>query len=708
MITNETMAQLDSVFHPKSVAIIGASSREGSFGNLFLQGFIRMGFKDIYPVHPREQDLLGLKAYRSVKDIPYEVDLAILLIPPGEALRIVQECADKKVKGIVLFTAGFGEKGDDGKRIEQEMARIVREAGTRLIGPNTNGLYVPSSKLLTLPGSLTAGGLTAESGGVSVFAQSGSFNDYTSQVLVSKNIRFNKVVSCGNEADLNSVDYLEYFGADPDTKIIGGYIEGIDNGRGFYEAAKNVSGRKPVVIWKGGITEIGAKTAMAHTGSMSGSKQVWETMVKQAGIVSVDSFEEMTDCLMAFSWLPLPAGKRVAIISGMGGTNVGTADNCIMMGLEIAKFSERTSSELARILPPVGTAANNPVDVGVGMLMNPQLYEKTIKLLAEDENVDMLICITAPECPLSIQSIADGAAEIDKPLIACVFDIGGLVEDQLKYLLERHIPACLEPKRAASTLFKMASYSEYVRESDSINDVLVEKPDTNPNPFIENALEQGRTILTEIESKEILGRAGIDVVETRLAASEREAIECAREIGFPLVMKIHSHDIVHKSDSGGVRLGLNDEDDIKIAYREITTSAAQKYPEAKIDGVSVQKMAGPGMEVIIGAYRDPQFGPVLMFGLGGILVEVLKDVSFGLIPVTRKDAGRMIKEIRGYALLEGYRGNEPVDISLLENYLLNVSVLMENNPRIKELDINPIIACRDSAVAVDARIVLEG
>jgi len=319
VIAKDTMAQLDCIFHPKSVAIIGASSREGSFGHLFLRGFIKMGFKDIYPVHPREKDLLGLKAYSSVKDIPYEVDLAILLIPPGEALRVVQECADKRVKGIVLFTAGFGEKSKEGKKIEQEMVRIIRKAGVRLIGPNTNGLYVPSSRLLTLPGSLTAGGLTAESGGVSVFAQSGSFNDYTSQVLVSKNIRFNKVVSCGNESDLNSTDFLEYFGTDVETRIIGGYIEGINDGRKFYDLAKNISRQKPIIIWKGGLTETGAKAALAHTGSMSGSKQVWETMVKQAGIINVNSFEEMTDCLLAFSWLPLPEGKRVGIISGMGG-----------------------------------------------------------------------------------------------------------------------------------------------------------------------------------------------------------------------------------------------------------------------------------------------------------------------------------------------------------------------------------------------------
>jgi acyl-CoA synthetase (NDP forming) len=422
-----------------------------------------MGFRNVYPVHPREKSLLGLKAYASVKDIPHEVDLAVLLIPPGAALETVRECADKGVKGIVLFTAGFGEKGEEGKKIEQEMVNIIRKAGTRLIGPNTNGLYVPSSRLLTLPGSLTAGGLTAESGGVSVFAQSGSFNDYTSQVLVSKNIRFNKVVSCGNEADLKSTDFLEYFGADEETEIIAGYVEGIVDGRKFYEIAKNISGKKPVIIWKGGLTEIGARTAMAHTGALSGSGQVWEAVVKQTGIINVHSFEEMTDCLLAFSWLPLPAGKRVGIISGMGGTNVGTADNCITMGLEIAQFSAHSLEKLAEILPPVGTAAVNPVDVGVGMLMNPQLYGETIRLLAQDENVDMLICITAPDCPESVTSIADAAGEIDKPLVACLFDIGGLVEKQIRYLLDRHIPAYLEPKRAAYAIFKMVRYAEYVR-----------------------------------------------------------------------------------------------------------------------------------------------------------------------------------------------------------------------------------------------------
>ena len=430
-------------------------------------------------------------------------------------------------------------------------------------------------------------------------------------------------------------------------------------------------------------------------------------MVRQADIISVSSFEEMTDCLLAFSWLPLPKGKRVAVISGMGGTNVGTADNCTMMGLEIAKFSEQTSRKLVEMLPPLGTAAINPVDVGVSMLMNPQVYGETIRLLAEDENVDMLLCVTAPDCPLSTQSIADAAVEIDKPLVACLFEIRGLVEEQIGTLLERHIPAYLEPKRAAYALSKMARYAEYIRESNSGDKGILEKPEIVRNQLIANALEQERSVLTEIESKEILSGAGIDVVETRLATSEQEAVKFGREIGFPLVLKIYSHDIVHKSDSGGVRLDLKNEDDIKRAYKEITGSAIQKYPEAKIEGVSVQKMARPGTEVIIGAYRDPQFGPVLMFGLGGILVEALKDVSFRLIPLAPKDASQMIKEIKGYALLNGYRGKEPVDIPLLEKYMLSVSDFMENNPQVKELDINPIIANNDGAVAVDARIVLE-
>jgi acyl-CoA synthetase (NDP forming) len=452
--------QIEKIFHPKSVAIIGASSREGSFGRLFLKGFMQMGFQEIYPVHPREKELLGLKAYPNIKDIPNEVDLAILLTPPSEALKLVKECTEKHVKGVLLFSAGFREKNEEGKQAEIEITKIVRDGGARMVGPNSNGLYSPASRLLTLPGSQTAGGLPVESGALSVFSHSGSFSDYLTQVLVGKNMRFNKVISCGNEADLGVVDFLEYFGADKETKIIAGYLEGVRDGTKFYKLIKDISKEKPIVIWKGGSTDVGARAALAHTGSLAGSKLVWDAVFKQTNVVSVGSFEEMVDCLLAFSWLPLPKGKKVAIISGMGGTNVGTADNCIMMGLQIARLSEQTNEKLGKVLPAFGTSVGNPVDVGVGMLLTPQIYGDVIKILAEDNNVDMLIAITCPESPASVKSIADAVREIRKPLVTALFDIRGFVEEQMHFLLSQHIPAYTDAKRAALALFRMADYAE--------------------------------------------------------------------------------------------------------------------------------------------------------------------------------------------------------------------------------------------------------
>lgn len=457
-------AQLDSIFYPESVAIIGASNREGSFGQLFLSGFIKMGFKNIYPVHPRDRELLGLRAYPGIKDVPDEIDLAILLVPQEGVMKVIQECADKKVKNIVLFTSGFSEKGADGARAELDILKIIQKAGVRLIGPNTNGLYSPAASLLVLPGGLTAGGLTTEVGDISVFSQSGSFNDYLTQVMVSKNIRFNKVVSTGNEADLCAADFLEYFGADEGTRIIAGYLEGIKNGRNFYKLAREISRKKPVLIWKGGKTETGARAAMAHTGKLAGARHVWDSMFKQSGIIGVNSFEELTDCLMAFSWLPMPKGNRVAIISGMGGTNVGTSDNCINTGLEIARISSPTGERLSEILPQVGAHAGNPADVGVAMLMNPRLYYDTIKLMASDENVDMLIAITGPDCPESVACIMNAAKDINKPLYVSLFEVHGLIESQVKLLLDNQIPVSTDPRRAALALYRMARYGEFLRK----------------------------------------------------------------------------------------------------------------------------------------------------------------------------------------------------------------------------------------------------
>ena len=460
----DTMQDIERIFHPRAISIIGSSGREGSFGRLFLEGMIRMGYPAIYPVHPREKELLGLKTYPDIKAIPVDIDLAISLVPRTEVLKVVQDCAGKGVKGLILFTSGFKEKGNEGGNLEQEIVRVAREGGVRLIGPNANGIYCPAAKICTFPGALIAGGLPAESGSAAILSQSGSFADYACQVLAGKNIRFSKVVGYGNESDLGATDFLEYFGKDKETRVIAGYLEGVKDGRRFFELAKKISKQKPIIIWKGGLTESGARAALAHTGALAGSQKVWEAMCRQAGIVSVNSLEEITDCVLTFSWLPLPKGKRVAILSGMAGTNVGTADNCLLMGLEIAKYTEKTTLRLSKILPAIGTTAANPTDIGAGVLVNPELYGKTAKILLEDENVDMLITITGPDNPATVKDLADVAQNTGKPMVVSLFDIAGLVEPQVKYLQAKHVPVYLDPKRAANALVKLAEYAEFRQE----------------------------------------------------------------------------------------------------------------------------------------------------------------------------------------------------------------------------------------------------
>jgi len=456
---SSTVSDLEQIFHPRSVSIIGASSREGSFGRMFLEGLIRIGFREIYPVHPRETELLGLKAYQSIKDIPHDVDIAILMTPPDSTLQVVQDCAEKGMKGIIVFTAGFGEKGAEGKKIEQEICRVARSKSIRVIGPNSIGIYCPTSKLVTFPQGLMHD-ITTDGGPVGSFSHSGSFVDYLTHILTKKGIRFSKVVSCGNECDLNAVDFLEYFGQDKETKIIISYLEGIKNGRRFFQLAREITKEKPIIVWKGGATELGAKAAISHTGSLAGAKHVWEAMFEQAGIISVRSFEEIVDCLLCLYHLPLPKGKRIAVVAGMGGTNVGTTDNCIELGLEMARLSGATLERLAQVLPPVGTSVGNPVDIGVAILVAPNLYGETLKILNEDENVDMLLAISDPGWPC-IQSIVETAKIIKKPLAVTLFALPEFAAEEYAFLAQNNIATFGDAKRAVAALAKISKYASY-------------------------------------------------------------------------------------------------------------------------------------------------------------------------------------------------------------------------------------------------------
>jgi acyl-CoA synthetase (NDP forming) len=458
-LMSSTVSDLEQIFHPKSLSIVGASSKEGSFGRMFLDGLIRIGFKEIYPVHPREIEVLGLKAYQSIRDIPHDVDIGVLMTPPDSTLQVVQDCAEKGMKGIIVFTAGFGEKGAEGKRMEQQICTLARSKGIRVIGPNSIGIYCPTSKLLTFPQGLMHG-ITTEGGPVGSFSHSGSFVDYLTHILTKKGIRFSKVISCGNECDLNAVDFLEYFGQDKETRIIVSYLEGIKDGRRFFELAREISKEKPIIVWKGGATELGARAAMSHTGALAGAKYVWEAMFEQAGIISVRGFEEIVDCLSYLYHLPLPKGKGIAVVAGMGGTNVGTTDNCIDLGLEMARLSDATLERLAKLLPPVGTSVGNPTDIGVATLVAPNLYGETLKILDEDENVDMLLAISDPGWPC-IRSIAEAARIIRKPLAVTLFALPEFATEGYAFLAQNKIATFGDAKRAVAALAKVSRYAGY-------------------------------------------------------------------------------------------------------------------------------------------------------------------------------------------------------------------------------------------------------
>jgi acyl-CoA synthetase (NDP forming) len=458
----KTVEQIKQIFNAESVALVGATDKEGSFGRLFLEGMRDAGCQKLYPVNPKREEILGIKAYQSISAVPDKLDVAILLTPPESVLGLVEECVEKKVGGAVVFASGFGELGAEGKELEREIGRIGREGGTRVIGPNCLGFFNPRAGVVTYPQVLMKG-VPTEAGSVGGFSQSGSFVDYLVWFLSTKGVRFSSVVSCGNECDLGAEDFLEYLGQDEHTKTIVAYMEGVKDGRRFFEVAREVARKKPIILWKGGASEQGAKAAASHTGALAGSASIWNAMFKQTGIVNVTTVEEVVNCAVAFHYLPLPKGRRIAIIGGQGGTGVGTADNCWALGLELPRLAEVTSARLREVLPPVGTSVGNPTDTGVASLLDPSLYAKAIEIVAEDEGIDMILVIATP-VQACLDNVAAAAKSISKPLAASVFALPESEPEIYKFLSDKGVAAYPDPKRAAYALSRMAEYAEFLTE----------------------------------------------------------------------------------------------------------------------------------------------------------------------------------------------------------------------------------------------------
>jgi acyl-CoA synthetase (NDP forming) len=458
MSKKTSFAELDAIFHPRSVALLGASNKEGKVARVLMDRFLEMGFQNLFPVNPRESEILGLPAYRTITDIPGPVDLAIVLTPTDSAMQAVKECAAKKVRAIVITTAGFGESGEKGEEIQREMVRVARQSGTRIIGPNCVGIYCPASKL---PFPLKAGN---EPGSVGVVSQSGFFADFLTVTATGNGIRFSKAISCGNESDLNATDFLEYLGEDPETETIVVYLEGTKDGRRFFNVAREIAKKKPIILWKGGLTEAGAKAAVSHTGSMAGSGPIWEGALRQAGVTMVNSFEEVLDSLYAFHFQPLPAGKRVAIISGPGGTAVGTTDVCLKLGLEVPQFSDHTTHKLRQAMPPVGGSISNPVDLSLASLVAPRVCKDAISIVAEDEGIDMLLVVAVVGGVQLRDMVAEAIAGMKRPKPVAVTVMAGTMESVARdfpLLLSSGISTYSDASRAAKALWRLYEYERF-------------------------------------------------------------------------------------------------------------------------------------------------------------------------------------------------------------------------------------------------------
>lgn len=693
---------LEMFFKPKSVAVIGASHEEGKVGHSILKNIIQFGFKgDIYPVNPKGGEILGYKCYPNISTIENEIDMAVVVIPAKFVPSVIEECGTKGVKGVVVISAGFKEVGGEGTKLEKQILETAKKYKMRLWGPNCLGLIDTYSNL----NASFARGMPMK-GSIGFMSQSGALGTAILDWAQAEEIGFSKFVSMGNKADVDENDFLRDWDEDENTKVITGYLENIKDGPGFMEIARKVTKRTPVVIVKSGSTSAGARAASSHTGSLAGLEASYDAAFKQTGVIRANSMEDLFDLARGFAFQPLPQGRRVAIVTNAGGPGIITADACEKSGLKMASFEPETIEHLRTNLPP---AANiyNPVDV-LGDAP-ASLYRLALEAVLKDANVDSVIVLLTPQAPTEVEKTAEVITELGnqfkKPVFSC-FMGEATVNSGIKILNENKFPVYSFPERTASVLVTMAKNQEWINAPEH-HSRLYEVNKKDVLEIIQKVREKGRVNLVDVEAMKVISAYGINIVKNKLTSTPDEAVEAASEIGYPVVMKIASPEILHKSDIGGVRVGISSDQEVRDIFEIMLIRAKRFFPDAPIWGVSVQEMIKEGKEVIIGMSRDPQFGPLVMFGLGGIYVEVLKDVAFRVAPFSEEEALSMVQEIKTYPLLSGARGEKPVDINSIVDCLLRLSQLVTDFPEILEMDINPLKVRNKGALAIDARITIK-
>ena len=693
-------------FSPKSIAIIGASEKPGVGKTIFYN--IAKHFKGkIYPVTPSNPTVGGLTAYKNVIDIPDSVDLAVVAAPSKFTPAVMEEVGKKGIKGAIIVSAGFKEVDEAGAKLEREVGEIAKKYGIRVIGPNCLGIMSFSKDNIMNSTFLK---VTPKYGNIALVSQSGAICAATVEDAEAQDIGFSKVISMGNKVDMDESDVLELLAEDEDTRVIVMYLEDIRNGRRFMEIAKEITTekKKPIIVLKAGRTAEGAKAAASHTGALGGSDANYEAAFAQCGVIRVDTMGELFDLATAFSKQPLPDGD-VVIVSNAGGPAIISTDACSRYGLKMADMSS-IKDEIAKVIPPYGSP-RNPVDiVGDADYLR---FEKVLLLVLAHPNVGSVVTMCTPSATLNYDDLARVLVKMsqqfpNKTILASLMGLAEGIENR-KIMSEGGIPYYLYAEPAIKTLKAMYDFKKWVDKDSTKAPTLQFTKDTDKvKSIFENVRKHGRANLLEEEGYEVLQAYGFPTPQSILCTTEQEGIDAARHIGYPLVMKIVSPDIIHKSDAGGVKVGVKTDEELKSAFRTITENALKYKSDAKIKGVLVQEMVKSAKETILGASQDPTFGPVIMFGLGGIYVEVLKDVVFGVAPIDEQEAINMVESIKTIKLLKGVRGEKPSDLKAIADSLQRLSQLVVDFQEIKEFDINPLLVLEEGkgARVVDARIIL--
>jgi acetyltransferase len=700
---------LDKIFKPKSIAVIGASEKADSAGYRILRNLVSSGYKGVvYPVNPKYGSIQGVHAYQTVNDLPKVVDLAIVTIPSEVVTDIVEQCGKKGIKGIVIVSAGFKETGEGGKALEKKLKEIKENYDLRIIGPNCVGFIMPYLNL-----NATFIGSAPEKGNIALFSQSGAICSAILDWAAATKVGFSAFVSVGSMLDVDFGDLIDYFGADKNTRSILLYVESITNARKFMSAAQSFARVKPIVVIKTGRYEEGAKAVSSHTGALAGEDAIYDAAFKRAGIVRVKDIEDLFNCSAILDKQPQPTGPNLAIITNAGGPGVLATDSIIEKGGKIADLSKETMEKLDQILPEFWSKGN-PIDI-IGDA-DEERYQKVMEICYVDKSIDGLLILCVPQAMTDPRRLAEKIIDIsrksDKPILTSFIGEESLYHAR-QILNRNNVPTYSTPEEAVESYMHLYHYARNLALLFETPEKLSIKPPCFDNKdklieIVDMALKEDRTLLTEGESKEFLRYYGIESTTPFVARSEDEAVQLAEKVGYPVVMKVHSHQITHKSDIGGVILDLQCESEVRESFREMVKKAQKKVPEAKIEGVTIQKMIKTkGHELILGSKKDPVFGSVILFGMGGVYTEIFKDKAIGFPPLNQVLAQRIIEQTKAYEILQGFRGYSPIDMQKVDENIMKFSRLIIDHPEIKEIDINPLIASDDTLIAADARIIVD-